>query len=185
GLSMVYGFVKQSGGHIKIYSEVGQGSSIKLYFPRSFAEDVEMAGTVEEIRPAGGSERILVVEDDELVREHVIAQLEGLGYRVTSAGNGPDALEALRPVEDIDVLFTDIIMPAGIDGAELAKQARRLRPGLKVLFTSGYTENAIVHSGRLDRGVQLLSKPYRLRELASKIRSALDSPGHGARDGSR
>ncbi len=185
GLSMVYGFVKQSGGHIKIYSEVGQGSSIKLYFPRSFAEDVEMAGTVEEIRPAGGSERILVVEDDELVREHVITQLEGLGYCVTSAGNGPDALEALRQLEDIDLLFTDIIMPAGIDGAELAKQARRLRPGLKVLFTSGYTENAIVHSGRLDRGVQLLSKPYRLRELASKVRSVLDAPVNEGRDSTR
>jgi len=185
GLSMVYGFVKQSGGHIKIYSEMAEGTSVKLYFPRSFAEDAEIAGAVQEIRPAGGSERILVVEDDELVREHVISQLKGLGYRVTSAGNGPEALEVLKQLEDIDLLFTDIIMPAGIDGGELANQARKLRPGLRVLFTSGYTENAIVHSGRLDRGVQLLSKPYRLRELASKVRSVLDSPGHGARDGSR
>lgn len=179
GLSMVYGFVRQSGGHAKIYSESGQGTTVRLYFPRAAA----VGAAVEPARPdrelVGGSEHVLVVEDDELVREHVVMQLRGLGYRVTGVESGLRALEALREVPDVDLLFTDVVMPGGMNGRELAQAARLLRPALPVLFTSGYTENAIVHHGRLDRGVSLLSKPYRRQELAAKVRQVLDAARAG------
>ncbi|MFN4354456.1 ATP-binding protein [Parvibaculum sp.] len=175
GLSMVFGFVKQSGGHAKIYSELGEGTSIKIYLPRSHA-----AGEAAYV-PAGaapestGTGHILVVEDDELVRQNVLHQLADLGYHVTGAENGAKALHILKADESIDLLFTDVVMPGGMNGRQLAEAAAKLRPGLKVLFTSGYTENAIVHQGRLDRGVQLVSKPYRREELAAKIRKVLDA----------
>lgn len=173
GLSMVYGFVKQSAGHIKIYSEVGEGTTIKLYFPRSrtgaaLAVDAATSSPVD-----GGDEHILVVEDDALVRRHVATLLQGLGYQVTSAESGQHALAIIEAQADIDLLFTDVVMPGGINGRQLADRASTLRPGLKILFTSGYTENAIVHHGRLDPGVQLLSKPYRRQELAAKVRKVL------------
>ncbi|QIB64454.1 ATP-binding protein [Kineobactrum salinum] len=174
GLSMVYGFVKQSGGHAKIYSEPGEGTTVKLYFPRhdggsESLPDPEPATTV-----TGGREHVLVVEDNDLVRQYVISLLQGLGYRVTSAGSGPEAVHILQESADIDLLFTDVVMPGGMNGRELADTAYQLHPGIRVLFTSGYTENAIVHHGRLDRGVQLLSKPYRRQELATKLRKVLD-----------
>ena len=118
--------------------------------------------------------RILVVEDDTLVREHLVAQLRDLGYRVTDASSGPEAYEIIKRMDDIDLLFTDVVMPGGMNGRQLADAALKLRPGLKVLFTSGYTENAIIHHGRLDAGVLLLSKPYRRQEMAAKVRKALE-----------
>ncbi|AXE65621.1 hypothetical protein BBF93_16330 [Hyphomonas sp. CACIAM 19H1] len=122
----------------------------------------------------GGTEKILLVEDDELVREHLANQLTGLGYRVLQAASGPEAIGVLWETEGVDLLLTDIVMPGGMNGRELAEKACHFRPGLKVLFTSGYTENAIVHHGRLDPGVELLSKPYTRKELAAKVRKILD-----------
>jgi signal transduction histidine kinase len=174
GLSMVYGFVRQSGGHVKIYSEPNRGTTIRMYLPRAMADVPAIeaqAATVPE--PVGSGETILVVEDDELVRGHVTAQLTRLGYRVLSAEDGRAALDLLGDGASVDLLFTDVVMPGGLSGRDVADEARRLRPGLRVLFTSGYTENAIVHGGRLDADARLLSKPYRLRELAEKIRDSL------------
>jgi signal transduction histidine kinase/CheY-like chemotaxis protein len=176
GLSMVYGFVKQSRGHIKIYSEEGHGTSIKLYLPR--LEDAVMAATgpVDTQALTGGQERILVVEDDSMVRNYVIAQLSSLGYETLSAANAIEALALLDKGEAFDLLFTDVIMPGGLNGRQLADEVLRRRPDVKVLFTSGYTENAIVHHGRLDHGVALLNKPYRKADLARKIREVLGAP---------
>ncbi|MFN3324403.1 MAG: PAS domain-containing protein [Bryobacteraceae bacterium] len=174
GLSMVYGFVKQSRGHIKIYSELGQGTTIKLYLPRVQAEKEHRPMKRAPERLAKGAERILVVEDDDLVREYVADQLDSLGYHVVTAVNGPDALELLKSGEEFDLLFTDIVIPGGMSGRVLADEAKKLRPNLPILFTSGYTENAIIHHGRLDPGVHLLHKPYRREDLAAKIRLVLD-----------
>jgi signal transduction histidine kinase/CheY-like chemotaxis protein len=171
GLSMVYGFVKQTGGHIKIYSEEGQGTTIKLYLPPSLgkaeARDTSVAPDIQ-----GGSEAILVVEDDELVRTYVVTQLLSLGYDVTTAANAAEALEVIKTGKDIDVLFTDVIMP-GMNGRQLADAVKLLRPSIGILYTSGYSENAIVHHGRLDPGVLLLAKPYRKADLARMIRKAV------------
>ncbi|KPF62831.1 hypothetical protein IP69_19825 [Bosea sp. AAP35] len=172
GLSMVYGFVKQSGGHVKIYSEPGEGTTIRLYLPRSAEAEHELVS--HESGPiAGGTETILVAEDDKGVRETVIETLTDLGYRVLQA---PDAKSALAIVESgipIDLLFTDVVMPGPMKSTELARKAVERLPGLSVLFTSGYTENSIVHEGRLDEGVELLSKPYSLEQLARKVRHQL------------
>ncbi|RKG79768.1 response regulator [Corallococcus exercitus] len=172
GLSMVYGFVKQSGGHVKIYSELGHGTSIKIYLPRTFQTAVQPAetgtGLVE-----GGTETILVVEDDAAVRATVVEVLTELGYRVLKAHDGQSALAVIQSGLPVDLLFTDVVMPGPVRSPELARQAKALLPDLEVLFTSGYTENAIVHGGRLDPGVSLLSKPYRREDLARKIRSML------------
>jgi signal transduction histidine kinase/CHASE3 domain sensor protein/CheY-like chemotaxis protein len=171
GLSMVYGFVKQSGGHIKIYSEPGHGTTIRLYLPPANGRiDAAMAtaGTV-----SGGNEKILVVEDDALVRNFVIAQLNGLGYRTIAAADSRVALALVEKGETFDLLFTDVILPGGMTGRELADEIERRRPGTKVLFTSGYTDNSIVHHGRLDQGVLLLTKPYRKNQLAEMVRQAL------------
>jgi PAS domain S-box-containing protein len=172
GLSMVYGFVKQSGGHVKIYSEPGEGTTIRLYLPRSAEAEDELvshdSGPI-----AGGTETILVAEDDRGVRDTVIETLTDLGYRVLQA---PDAKSALAIVESgipIDLLFTDVVMPGPMKSTELARKAVERLPGLSVLFTSGYTENSIVHEGRLDEGVELLSKPYSLEQLARKVRHQL------------
>lgn len=174
GLSMVFGFTKQSGGHIKIYSEKGEGTSVKLYFPQvqGMQQPAGQAKTRADLE--GGTEHILIAEDDDLVRQHLQAQLRVLGYQVTAAASGPEAMAALDAAGNVDLLLTDIIMPGGMNGRELAERAQAKRPGLKVLFTSGYTENAIVHHGRLDPGVELLSKPYTRMELAEKIRAVLD-----------
>ncbi len=175
GLSMVYGFVKQSGGHIKIYSEEGHGTTIKLYLPRASGEAmplVESSSSPQE----NGNESILVVEDDRMVREYVVAQLKSLGYSTLPAADAAEALAMLNSGTVPDLLFTDVIMPGGINGRSLAEQARRRLPELKILFTSGYTETAIVHHGRLDPGVLLLPKPYRKVDLARMIRKALEAP---------
>jgi len=174
GLSMVHGFVKQSGGHIKIYSEEGHGTTIKLYLPRASGPSLAVSGAAAETIE-GGSERILLVEDDEQVREHVAAQVAGLGYRVMAVATGKDALAAMER-ERFDLLFTDVVIPGGMNGPQLAAEARKRAPAMHVLFTSGYTENAIVHQGRLDPGVHLLNKPYRRSDLALKIRQALKAP---------
>jgi PAS domain S-box-containing protein len=173
GLSMVFGFVKQSGGHVKIYSEVGHGTSVKIYLPRSSglqetASEAEVAANVR-----GGNETILVVEDDVLVRKYVITQIASLGYGTLQAANAAEALKLVDSGVPIDLLFTDVIMPGGMNGRQLVDAAIKLRPALRVLFTSGYTENSIVHHGRLDAGVLLLAKPYRKPELARMIRVAL------------
>lgn len=181
GLSMVYGFVKQSRGHVGIYSEPGQGTVVKMYLPRSQGE-VAQARQDGEGASQAGTETILLVEDDELVRRYGQEQLEAMGYRVLVAGSGPEALERLTGGQEIDLLFTDVVMPGGMSGRDLAERAVKLRPGLKVLYTSGYAENAIVHHGRLDPGVQLLGKPYRRAELARKIRMAIGSGGRTASD---
>ena len=176
GLAMVYGFARQSYGHINVYSEVGQGTTIRLYLPRS-PEEVATAenASVLHIQPHIGNETILVVEDDELVRNYVISQLEFMGYKVISASNGLEAMEIIQSDADIDLLFTDVVMPGGMSGRELSDKAQRIRPQIKVLFTSGYTENSIVHHGRLDPGVMLLSKPYSRDELTTKIRNSLQN----------
>ncbi len=174
GLSMVFGFVKQSGGHIQIYSEVGHGTSIKLYLPRSASAPATSAG-LQAPDARGGNETILVVEDDLLVRQHVIAQVGSLGYTTLAAANAVEALDVLERHPEIDLLFTDVIMPGAMNGRQLADAARVRRPALRTLFTSGYTENAIVHHGRLDAGVLLLPKPYRKPELARMIRIALEA----------
>lgn len=176
GLSMVFGFVKQSGGHIRVYSELGEGTSFKLYFPRSRSDQKAVNGLVT-LKIVGGSERILVVEDDRIVRDHVSMQLRALGYDVVEASAGKEAIEVLLQVQGIDLLFTDVVMPGGMGGRKLAEQARKIRPEIAILFTSGYTENSIVHEGRLDPGIKLLSKPYRREQLAAKIRDALEDQG--------
>jgi len=173
GLSMVFGFVKQSGGHVKIYSEEGHGTSVKIYLPRATglqqtAAEALVSGTVE-----GGKETILVVEDDTMVRRYVMTQIESLGYTTLEAANASEALRIVDEAPAIDLLFTDVIMPGGMNGRQLVEEALRRRPNLKTLYTSGYTENAIVHHGRLDSGVLLLVKPYRKAELARMIRLAL------------
>ena len=172
GLSMVFGFVKQTGGHIKIYSEPGQGTTVKLYLPKAQAAEAAREARARDSL-LGAGETILVAEDDSKVRTSVVAQLAELGYRVLAAADGEEAIEILSRGEKVDLLFTDVIMPGAMDGRALAAKAGQIVPGLRVVFTSGYTENAIIHNGRLDEGVTLLSKPYRLPQLAETIHSAL------------
>jgi nitrogen-specific signal transduction histidine kinase len=185
GLSMVYGFVKQSKGQVKIYSEEGHGSTFRIYLPRAAvdpsAEPVEIGP---EARVAGGNETILVVEDEALVRTHVTNQLHSLGYRTISAANATEALAIVDSGGTFDLLFTDVIMPGPMNGSQLAEALVKRGATPKVLFTSGYPENAIVHHGRLDPGVLLLIKPYRRAALAWMLRAALGvSPAHfGNRD---
>lgn len=174
GLSMVYGFVKQSNGHIKIYSELGHGTTMKLYLPRCRLQNELKPTDKPSASQKGGNERILVVEDDELVRQHVVSQLSDLGYQVQAASSGDAAVVVLEQ-QRFDLLFSDVVMPGKLNGPKLVAIAQERYPDMKVLFTSGYTENAIVHHGRLDPGVVLLSKPYRRQEFADKIREALDS----------
>ena len=174
GLSMVYGFVKQSGGHVKIYSEVGQGTTVKLYFPRiRQAEDVIVGGDYGPV--AGGTETILVAEDDDQVRNTVVELLGDLGYSVLKAKDAAGALTVIESGAAIDLLFTDVVMPGQLRSTELVRQVRERSPEIAVLFTSGYTENSIVHGGRLDEGVELLTKPYTREALARKIRHVLNN----------
>ncbi|HEY5347495.1 MAG TPA: response regulator, partial [Rhizomicrobium sp.] len=175
GLAQAYGFVKQSGGHLKIYSEVGEGTTVKLYLPRT-RKPQDAADDAPQGPIRGGSEKILVVEDDAGVRAAVIDMLTNLGYRTSHAENAERALALLEAGDDAALLFTDVVMPGAIPTREFTRRAQELRPGLLVLYTSGYTQNAIVHNGKLDEGVFLLSKPYRKDELARKIRGMLDAP---------
>ncbi|HEY2396802.1 MAG TPA: response regulator [Rudaea sp.] len=176
GLSQVYGFVKQSGGHVKIYSEVGEGTTVKIYLPRWHASDLPQDSAEPHVTALGGdaSEIILVVEDEPEVRAHTVDMLRELGYRVFEADNGKTALQLLGQHSQIRLLFTDVGLPGGMNGRQLADEARRRHPDLKVLFTTGYARNAIVHHGRLDPGVQLLTKPFTYAALASKVRDMLD-----------
>jgi PAS domain S-box-containing protein len=174
GLSMVYGFVKQSNGHIKVYSEEGHGTTIKLYLPRGTAK-LDMVPAPAPL--AGGNETIFVVEDDNMVREFLVTQLHSLGYKTVTAANGTAALAKVENGAVFNLLFTDVIMPGGINGRQLADEVLKRHPGMKILYTSGYTENAIIHHGRLDAGVLLLAKPYRKSDLARMLRLALGTPG--------
>jgi CheY-like chemotaxis protein len=173
GLSMIYGFAKQSGGHAKIYSEVGHGTTVRLYLPR-LANEAKLEAVAVVPSHKGGGETILVVEDNPDVRRLVLRQLRDLGYVVIEAANGPEALKVLDGGASIDLLFTDVVMPGGMTGRQLAEAAKTRRPGMKTLFTSGYTEDSILRLGKLDPGVRLLSKPYRKHELATRIRETLD-----------
>jgi PAS domain S-box-containing protein len=182
GLSQVYGFVKQSRGHVKIYSEVGEGTTVKIYLPRyaAPAQDAEE----EMVRPlARGKNRetVLVVEDDEDVRSYSTESLRDLGYSVLEASSARTALQMLESHPQVAVLFTDVGLPGGMNGRQLAEEARRLHPNLKVLFTTGYARNAIVHEGRLDAGVELLTKPFTQAELSEKLRNIIDAKSIPAR----
>jgi signal transduction histidine kinase/CheY-like chemotaxis protein len=176
GLSMVYGFVKQSGGHLKIYSETGEGTTVKIYLPRLIGVLAEQPHLAAEPFPKGGSdETILLCEDDEDVRTYSAEVLRDLGYNVLEAGDGPSALRLLDEHDgQIHLLFTDVVLPGGMTGAVLAKEAAIRRPELKMLFTTGYARNAIVHQGRLDPGVQLITKPFSYADLAARVRDILD-----------
>jgi PAS domain S-box-containing protein len=175
GLSQVYGFVRQTGGHVKIYSEQGQGTAVKIYLPRHTGEedsaaDQNHAGNAVH---AVGAETVLVVEDDQALRGYTTETLSELGYKVLEARDGATALQALER-NHVDLLFTDVVMPGGMNGRQLADEALRRRPGLKVLFTTGYTRNAIVHHGRLDAGVHMIGKPFSFGDLSAKVRAVLD-----------
>jgi signal transduction histidine kinase/DNA-binding response OmpR family regulator len=174
GLSQVYGFTKQSGGHIKIYSEIGQGTTVKLYLPRTRQVQEPSSAVTKAPAVEGGQETILVVEDDAGVRAATVDMLAELGYSVLRAENADQALVILASGVPVDVLFTDVVMPGPLTTRELARRAQTLHPNLAVLYTSGYTQNAIVHNGKLDDGVTLISKPYRRDELARKLRTMLN-----------
>jgi PAS domain S-box-containing protein len=175
GLSQVYGFVKQSTGHIKLYSELGRGTTVKMYLPRLPA-DVQAEVTAPAVRAStpAGTELILVVEDNPDVRMYMTECLSLLGYRTLAAEGAEGALLLVTAHDDIALILTDVVLP-GMNGRALAEEARRRRPGMKVLFTSGYTQNAIVHHGRLDPGVSFLAKPFKLDALGLKIREVLDA----------
>jgi PAS domain S-box-containing protein len=177
GLSMVYGFAKQSRGHVKLYSEPGQGTSVRLYLPRS-TRPAEAPGDGQPGRgdPQGRGEWILVVEDDLSVRSFIVAVLGALGYRTHQADSAQAALALLERKVSVDLLLTDVVLPGGTNGAELARRASAARPDLRVLFMSGYTENAVIHHGRLDPGVELLGKPFTRATLARSVRAVLDAP---------
>ena len=174
GLSSVYGFIKQSQGHIAIYSELGQGTSVKMFLPRAHTSPAKAAFgnvTAAEMR---GSETILVVEDDDLLRGNVERQLVSLGYRVITSANGLDALEVIRAGEPIDLLFTDVIMPGGLSGPALAQAALALQPKLRLLYTSGYTENAIINQGRLEPGGPAFGQTLCARRLGAQAARCAD-----------
>lgn len=177
GLSMVYGFVKQSHGHISIYSELEHGTNVKLFLPRATEAPADGGEATSAPADVGGSETILVVEDDDFLRISVERQLRGLGYHVIASASGDEALKAIGTGVRIDLLFSDVIMPGGLNGPALAEAARAAIPGLRVLLTSGYTEKVLVHRAGLAGGIQLLSKPYALADLALKVREVLDAEG--------
>jgi len=170
---MVYGFIRQSNGHIKVYSEVGHGTTVKIYLPQATGSAPPLAEDPSQACIVGGDEAILIVEDDALVRRCVVTQVQSLGYRTLAAGNASEALTIIDNGEEIDLLFTDVVMPGSINGRQLAIEALNRRPSLKVLYTSGYTKNAMIHHGHLDTEVLLLAKPYRKVDLAKMIRTAL------------
>jgi CheY-like chemotaxis protein len=176
GLSQVYGFVRQTGGHVKIYSEQGHGTTVKIYLPRHTgqADSTNDRNNARDAARAIGAEAILVVEDDHALRGYTTETLAELGYAVLEARDGASALQVLER-HHVDLLFTDVVMPGGMNGRQLADEALRRRPALKVLFTTGYARNAIVHHGRLDAGVQMIGKPFSLGELSAKVRALLDS----------
>jgi CheY-like chemotaxis protein len=175
GLSQVYGFAKQSGGHVKIYSEVGQGTTVKLYLPRYVGADEPTQQAPPSDRPLEGmsTEVILVVEDEDRVRQMSVQLLRDLGYTVIHASDAKQALALLETDVSFGLLFTDVVMP-DMNGKQLADRVRELRPGVKVLYTTGYTRNAVIHNGMLDRDVSFLPKPFTIQQLATKVRQVLD-----------
>ncbi len=181
GLAMVHGFVKQSGGHVRIYSEVGHGTTVRIYLPRlRDPEDISAAPAAAEPAPIGEirareGETILLVEDNDGVRAYAKSTLEELGYRVLEASTAKQGLSLLDGARRVDLLFTDVVLPGGMSGRQLADLVQRQRPSLPVLFTTGYTRNAIVHHGRLDPNVNLLNKPFTQQDLARKVRSMLNA----------
>jgi PAS domain S-box-containing protein len=182
GLSQVYGFVKQSRGHVKIYSEVGEGTTLKIYLPRHHSEaDEEEEAVTRSIARGRRTETVLVVEDDEDVRTYSTESLRELGYSVLAAPHARAALQVLDAHPEISVIFTDIGLPGGISGRQLAEQARKRLPMVKILFTTGYARNAIVHEGRLDPGVELLTKPFSQAALGAKLRDIIDARSTPAR----
>jgi CheY-like chemotaxis protein len=174
GLSQVYGFVKQSGGHVKIYSEVGEGTTIKIYLRRYTGAPSTQEVAKAEISRGRSGECILVVEDDADVRAYVVESLSDLGYDVLQAAGGDEGLRLVDEYKSIGLLLTDVVMP-GMNGRRLADEAKRRRPRLKVLFMTGYSRNAIVHQGRLDPGVDLIQKPLNSEQLANTVRKVLDA----------
>jgi CheY-like chemotaxis protein len=175
--------VKQSGGHVKIYSEVGHGTSVKIYLPRlKDAIRVETPDEVVSAPEASEEETILVLEDDDDVRAYSVEILRELGYRVIEAHDGPSALRLLERQFRVDLLFSDVVLPGGMTGAQVAAKARGAKPELKVLFTTGYARNAIVHHGRLDPGVQLITKPFSMSDLATRVRDVLDGLARDSAD---
>jgi len=181
GLSMVYGFAKQSRGHIAIDSEAGTGTTVKLYLPRSTGslqqEPVPQTGdAAARAQAPNASGRILVVEDDPGVREIPVKILRDLGYDVSEATDGREAVACLRAGKPFDLLFTDVILPGGMNGMEIAQEARRLQPGIKVIYTTGYAEDVLSGDRSLERDAELVSKPYRRADLLQRVRGALD-PG--------
>ena len=177
GLSQVYGFVNQMGGHVTIDSAEGKGTTVTLYLPRAAAKPAVDAGAVASppLQRAAAGETVLVVEDDGDVRASVIAMLGGLGYQVLTASNGPEAIDILRTDRPIDLLFSDVVMPRGLSGVDVAKEAQRLRAGIKILLTSGYTAEALAQQGA-NSDFPVFSKPYRQQELADEIRRVLHGP---------
>jgi len=184
GLSQVYGFLRQSGGHVRVYSEVDQGTTVKLYLPRFHGEVASPAVAPKraDVSLLRGKEIVLVVEDDDGVRAYSSGALRDLGYTVIEAADAASALAALEEHPSVDLLFTDVVLPGGVHGHKLAAEVRQRRPGVRVLFTSGYTRNAIVHNGRLDPGVQLITKPFNYEDLALRVRRLLDAPGPSVND---
>jgi PAS domain S-box-containing protein len=182
GLSQVYGFVKQSGGHIKLYSEPGRGTTVRIYLPRRQGDASEDGEQNVRLAPEAFGETILVVEDDADVRAYSVGALQELGYRVIEVADGPSAIRVLEQ-RRVDLVFTDVVLPGGMTGADVVAKAVQLWPGIKSLFTTGYARNAIVHHGRLDRGVQLITKPFSFEDLAAKVRDVLDQEHSGYPEG--
>jgi CheY-like chemotaxis protein len=175
GLSQVYGFIKQSSGHVRIYSEVGEGTTVKLYLPRyRGAEDLTDESAETRGVPRGRAEVVLVVEDDPDVRDYTVEMVSDLGYTVLSAVDGASALRQLDSHREVALIFTDVVLSGGMNGRQLAEQALRRRPRLKVLYTTGYARNAIVHQGRLAPGVEVVFKPFTYSNIAAKLRQILD-----------
>lgn len=175
GLSMVYGFAKQSKGQVTIYSEENHGTTVKLYVPQSqegVAQDDSKGGTP---GVALGPERILVVEDDESMRNISETILQDQGYEIVEAADGKEAIKHLQDGPPFDLLFTDVVLPGGMNGVEIVEEAKRLQPNIMVLYTSGYAENTVAHDGQLDSGVTLVNKPYRRAELLKKVHAILDN----------
>jgi DNA-binding NtrC family response regulator len=175
GLSQVYGFVKQSGGHVRIYSEPASGTTVKLYLPCVDGVEPIAPEPLGLVDPPRGSvtETILVIEDDDDVRANAVALLRELGYTVMEASDAASARPIVAGEQSISLIFTDVVLPGGVNGRQFADEARKSRPGIPVLFTTGYARNAIVHQGRLDPGINLLVKPFTLAALAAKVRQAL------------
>ncbi|WP_262273223.1 response regulator [Microvirga yunnanensis] len=171
-------FLRQSGGHAAIYSELGEGTTVKLYFPRLRASQQDKgdeAAFHPAMLPKGNGESILVVEDEAMVREFTVSALEEAGYVVLAAADGPSGLALFDRHPEVSLLFTDVVLTGPLNGRKVADEALRRRPDLKVLFTTGYTRNAIVHHGRLDEGVNLITKPFTAQSLALKIQQMLEN----------